>query len=146
MPARAAETRRGDFLEVNEGFPEEIARKEAKRCLECGCHDFDDCKLIYYAQKELEMDPSRVAGEKHPCFEETDLVCIERTQGKCITCNLCVRVCDEEVGAGIIGLVDRGFPTVIRPEFNDPKTIEICKTCLKCVEACPTGTLRAVEV
>ena len=146
MPARSAEERRDDFLEVNEGFSEEVARKEAARCLECGCHDFDECLLIKYAQQIPDLEPGRVAGEKHPCFEETDLVCIERTQGKCITCNLCVRVCDEEVGAGIIGLVDRGFPTVIRPEFNDPKTIEICKTCLKCVEACPTGTLRAIPL
>ena len=145
MPARGAEDRRDDFLEVNEGFDEETARKEAARCLECGCHDYDDCLLIKYARTIEGLDPARVAGEKHPCFEETDLVCIERVQGKCITCNLCVRVCDEEVGAGIIGLVDRGFPTVIRPEFRDAKDIEICKTCLKCVEACPTGTLRAVK-
>lgn len=33
------------------GFTEEQAKAEAMRCLECGCHDFFDCKLIKYANK-----------------------------------------------------------------------------------------------
>ncbi|MBQ6814873.1 MAG: 4Fe-4S binding protein, partial [Lachnospiraceae bacterium] len=30
---------------------------------------------------------------------------MERDQNKCVLCNLCVRVCDEEVGKSLIGLV-----------------------------------------
>ena len=142
MPVRPAEERRCDFLPVNKGFAEEAARAEAKRCLECGCHDYEDCKLIHYAQQIEDLDPARIKGEKHPNFTEQRLVSIERNQGKCILCGLCVRVCDEEVGAGILGLVDRGFKTVIKPEFNDPKTIEICKDCKKCADSCPTGALK----
>ena len=60
-------------------------------------------------------------------------------------CNLCVRTCDEVAGKGILGLVGRGFTTVIRPEFNDPETIAGCKDCLKCAEACPTGALKILK-
>ena len=142
MPVRAPEVRNKDFEEVNEGFAEEVARKEAARCLECGCHDYFDCDLICYAQQVKDLDPARIAGEKHPDFVEETLEVIERNSGKCITCGLCVRICDEEVGAGILGLVDRGFKTVVKPEFNTPATIDVCKNCKKCAEACPTGALR----
>ena len=142
MPVREAEIRRGDFLEVNKGFAVELARKEAARCLECGCHDYEDCSLIRYARQQEGLDPARLKGEKHPCFTEQRLGSIERDQGKCVLCGLCVRTCDEEVGAGILGLVGRGFNTVIKPEFNDPETIARCRTCSKCAESCPTGALK----
>ncbi|MBQ9891176.1 MAG: FAD-dependent oxidoreductase [Firmicutes bacterium] len=142
MPARDASVRKGDFLEVNKGFDPDDAVKEALRCLECGCHDYKDCELIHFAQLEPVLHPERFAGEKHPCFTEQKLVCIERNQGKCISCNLCVRICDEEVGKGVLGLVGRGFTTVIKPEFNDQKVLEFCKDCKKCAENCPTGALK----
>lgn len=69
-------------------------------------------------------------------------MCIERNQRKCITCNLCVRVCEEKAKKGLLGLVGRGFKTVIKPEFNTPEAISGCKDCHMCVDACPTGALR----
>ena len=145
MPVRDADERNKDFLEVNKGFDEAVARAEAGRCLECGCHDFFDCDLIRYAQQIPDLHPEHYNGIKHPDFTEERLVVIERNQGKCITCGLCVRVCDEEVGAGLLGRVDRGFNTTLKPEFKDPKAAEICKTCLRCAEECPTGALRIIE-
>ena len=138
---RPAAERRCDFRPVNSGYTAEEAMREALRCLECGCHDFHDCRLISTAN-DIEIHPERLAGAKHARFTETRLAVIERDQGKCITCNLCVRVCDEVVGKGILGLVGRGFETVIKPEFNDPAVIASCKDCLKCAEACPTGALK----
>ncbi|MBQ4383309.1 MAG: FAD-dependent oxidoreductase [Firmicutes bacterium] len=138
---RPAAERRCDFKPVNSGYTAEEAMKEALRCLECGCHDYRECRLISTAN-EIEIHPERLAGAKHEKFTETRLVAIERDQGKCITCNLCVRVCDEVAGKGILGLVGRGFETVIKPEFNDPAVVAACKDCLKCAEACPTGALK----
>lgn len=141
MPQRSPEERIKDFDEVNLGLSVEAAVSEAKRCLECGCHDYHDCKLIRYAN-QYDVQPARFAGEKHDCPKEQKLVYIERDQNKCVLCNLCVRVCDEEVGKGIIGLVGRGFTTVIKPEFADSSVTEFCKTCQKCVNSCPTGALK----
>ena len=136
--------RRGNFDAVMNGFTEEQARAEASRCLECGCHDFDDCKLIRYSN-EQPINPDRLAGNKHECYKEQRLVAIERDQGKCILCNQCVRACREVAQKGILGLVHRGFQTVIKPEFDKAETIAICATCGKCEEVCPTGALKILK-
>ena len=141
MPQRPAEERRRDFGEVNLGLEPAVAMAEAKRCLECGCHDFADCRLIRYANL-LRTDTKRLRGEFHPGFVENKLVSIERNQRKCITCGLCVRVCEEKAAKGILGLVGRGFKTVIKPEFDRPETVAACRDCHLCVDACPTGALR----
>ncbi|MBQ8016182.1 MAG: FAD-dependent oxidoreductase [Clostridia bacterium] len=143
MPVKDPEYRKHNFEAVINGFSEEQARNEAKRCLECGCHDFADCKLICYANLDP-ISPDRLAGQKHECFKESRLVSIERDQGKCILCNLCVRTCKEEAGKGILGLVGRGFKTVIKPEFEDSGVISGCKDCLKCANICPTGALKII--
>ena len=141
MPHRSAEERKHDFCEINYGFSEEVARAEAKRCLECGCHDYEECSLIRHANR-YEIHPEKYAGVPHLGFTEKRLVSIERNQDKCILCGLCVRVCDEVAHKGILGFVGRGFDTVIKPEFNSQDAIADCKNCKKCAEVCPTGALR----
>ncbi len=131
------------FDAVINGFTVVQAREEAKRCLECGCHDFEECKLIRYANNEP-INPEKLAGKKHSCFKEQKLVTIERDQGKCILCNLCVRTCKEEAKQGILGLVGRGFKTVIKPEFENADMIFVCKDCKKCTNICPTGALKII--
>ena len=141
MPCKAPAERIKDFNEMNYGFTAEQAVAEAKRCLECGCHDYYECSLIRHANR-YEIHPERFEGVKRMSDSETKLVSIERNNGKCILCGLCVRVCDEVVGEGLLGLVGRGFDTVIKPEFRDSAKTAICATCKKCAEACPTGALK----
>lgn len=144
MPVRNPEKRKENFDSVILGFSEEQARNEAKRCLECGCHEFKECKLIRYANLQP-IVPEKFKGSEHQSFTERKLVVIERDQGKCILCNLCVRACKEDAQKGILGLVGRGFNTVIKPEFDDPETISVCKNCRKCADICPTGALKILE-
>ena len=136
--------RRGNFDAVINGFTEEQARNEAKRCLECGCHDFEECKLIHHTNL-YEVNPGRFEGQKRMTTSEKKLVSIERNDGKCILCGLCVRVCEEVEGKGILGLVGRGFTTVVKPEFRDPAVIAHCADCQKCVYACPTGAMKILK-
>ena len=144
MSCKDPSYRKGNFDAVINGFTDEQARAEAKRCLGCGCHDFEECKLIHHTNL-YEVNPDRFAGAKRAATAETNMVCIERNQGKCILCGLCVRVCEEDVGKGILGLVGRGFTTVVKHEFRDPATIADCANCHKCVDACPTGALKFIS-
>ncbi len=136
--------RKGNFDAVINGFTDEQAREEAKRCLECGCHDFHDCKLVHHTNL-YEVNPGRFAGAKRQSGSEKKLVVIERNEGKCILCNLCVRTCEEVAGEGLLGLVGRGFTTVIKPEFRDPAKIAKCVDCCACAYACPTGALKILK-
>jgi len=141
MPARPASERKKDFGAVYLGFTDEQAVNEARRCLECGCFDYRECSLIKNAQR-YDIDPTRFKGEVHKSFTERELVSIERDQGKCILCSLCVRTCEENAGQGILGLIGRGFNTVIKPEFENSVKLSVCKNCRKCADICPTGALK----
>ncbi|MBR6918481.1 MAG: FAD-dependent oxidoreductase [Clostridia bacterium] len=144
MPTRDASERRQDFDEIYLGLPEDEARAEAKRCLSCGCHDYGECKLIKYADA-YDVHPERLAGKKNTAPVEQKLVVIERNPSKCILCGLCYRVCDEVAKRGLLGIVGRGFTSVIKPEFDTPDKIAGCADCHLCVDECPTGALKFLK-
>lgn len=139
------EIRKHTFDEVYLGLSEKDAVAEGSRCLECGCADYYDCKLIRYGQKYRIAENSfgdtvrkRNMADNNPY--------IDRDSDKCILCGLCVRVCDEVVGKGVWGLVNRGFETIIQPEFNIPLADSDCITCGQCINVCPTGALTEKQV
>lgn len=136
------EERKDNFTEVVPcGFTVEQAEQEANRCLECGCHDYFECKLIDLAN-QYDVKPERLAGEKNAIEFEDDHPFIVRDPNKCILCGLCVRVCDEVMGIGALGLVNRGFDTVVKPSLEKPLAESGCVSCGQCVSVCPTGALQ----
>lgn len=141
MPHMNPADRKTNFKEVNFGFSEEQAKCEAMRCLECGCHDYFECKLISYAN-DYNVKPTRFAGEKHHRNTENVNDLIARNTDKCILCGLCVRVCEEVMGKAAIGLIGRGFNTIVEPELNKNLADTDCIFCGQCVALCPTGALR----
>ncbi len=144
MPQLSAAERKTNFKEVSLGLTEDAAKKEAQRCLECGCHDYFECKLISYAN-QYDVKPERFAGEKHKRNEENVNSLIARNTDKCILCGLCVRVCEETMGKTNLGLLGRGFHTVVSPEYSLPLEESSCMFCGQCVTVCPTGALREKE-
>ncbi len=140
MKHHTPEARRGNFKEVNFGYSEEQAKKEASRCLECGCADYFECKLIKYAN-ELDAKPEKYAGENHDFPMDLSNPFFYRNPNKCILCGLCVRVCDEVMGRTALGFVDRGFDATVKPSMGAPIVESECISCGQCVHLCPTGAL-----
>lgn len=137
-----AAERKDNFSEVVfDGYTEEQAVAEANRCLECGCHDYYECKLVELAN-EYGVEPERFAGDKNLTEFEDDHPFIVRDPDKCILCGLCVRLCDEVMGVGALGLVNRGFDTVVKPTMEKPLAESGCESCGQCVSCCPTGALQ----
>ncbi len=142
MPQLSPEERKNNFSEViPAGYTPEEAEAEASRCLECGCHDYFECKLIDLAN-EYDVEPQRLAGDINKIEYEDDHPFIVRDPNKCILCGLCVRVCDEVMGVGALGLVNRGFDTVVMPNLEKPLAESGCMSCGQCVSVCPTGALQ----
>ncbi|MDO4485316.1 MAG: FAD-dependent oxidoreductase [Bacillota bacterium] len=142
MPQLSPEERRDNFSEViPDGYTPQEAEAEASRCLECGCHDYFECKLIDLAN-QYDVHPERLAGDINRIEYEDDHPFIVRDPNKCILCGLCVRVCDEVMGVGALGLVHRGFDTVVKPNLEKPLAESGCVSCGQCVSVCPTGALQ----
>ncbi|WP_053955293.1 molybdopterin-dependent oxidoreductase [Inediibacterium massiliense] len=132
--------RKENFEEIVSNYTEEEAKKEASRCLECGCHDVFECKLLEYAN-EYHVSPQKYEGEVHHSQIEDDHPFVHRNPDKCILCGLCVRVCDEVMGIAALGLVDRGFDTTVTPALDKPLNESGCISCGACIDLCPTGAL-----
>jgi len=137
MPASA----RNNFKEVELGYHDEMtALMEASRCLECGCTEYFTCDLkkhstTYQAeQKAFEGDfLVTEIDHRHP-FIEID-------NNKCILCSRCIRICREVVGAGALGLVNRGFKSYVAPSMGLPLQETSCESCGLCITTCPTGAI-----
>ena len=127
------------FREMTAGLTPETARREAERCLECGCMDIFECKLRQYAAL-YGAQPQRFAGEISTAEEDIHPF-ITRDPQKCILCGQCVRTCEEVRGVGVLGFVDRGFDVVIKPAFGLPLLETECESCGQCISSCPTGAL-----
>ncbi|MEG1585039.1 MAG: FAD-dependent oxidoreductase, partial [Anaerovorax sp.] len=56
------EERKDNFSEIVFGFDEEKAMEDASRCLECGCHDYFECKLVDFAN-QYGVEPARFTGD-----------------------------------------------------------------------------------
>lgn len=141
MDHLAPAQRRDNFTEVVAGFTMEEAVAEAKRCLECGCHDYFECKLIDFAH-QYDVKPARFEGAINATDYDDNHPFIVRDPNKCVVCGLCVRVCDEVVGVGALGLVHRGFDVVVKPTMEGPLAESGCVSCGQCVAVCPTGALQ----
>ena len=60
----------------------------------------------------------------------------DQDKGKCILCNLCVRVCKEIVGVSALGMSGKGPLKKVGTPFDEPS--ETCIGCGACVVICPT--------
>lgn len=132
------EIRKKNFQPILPTMTEEEVLKEASRCMECGCKDYFGCQLVQYIKK-YEIDTTKDYGKKDKKQKPMDHPFLVHNQDKCVQCGLCVRTCQDVVGAAALGLVNRGFETIIAPEFEKSLKDTDCISCGQCVDVCPTG-------
>jgi formate dehydrogenase major subunit len=146
-PHRDPEARSKNFAEVEAGFTPEMARAEARRCMECGCRDARGCRLRDYASR-FGADPERFAGERRSYDRDVSHPDIVYEAHKCIQCGTCVRITEEWLGTSALGFVNRGFAARVRPALGRPLG-EVPRAGLETiVDECPVGalTLRSAPI
>ena len=132
---------RFNFTEVELGYADAgVAHRETARCLECGCTAFFDCDLQRLSDEYGAVQKS-FAGEFREYQVDFRHPFIEIDNNKCILCGRCVRICREVVGAGALGLINRGFNTYVAPSMGNALQDTTCESCGMCISTCPTGAL-----
>lgn len=140
VPRLRPDERTGSFVEIELGYPEDMARREAERCLECGCKAVTTCELRRLAE-EYEVPPVTATGVRRYAVDRSHPD-IERDPNKCIACDRCVRVCSEVQGVGALSVVHR---VGTAQGHGGPLLETICESCGQCVASCPTGALVAAR-
>jgi NADH-quinone oxidoreductase subunit G len=57
---------------------------------------------------------------------------------RCILCFRCIRACEEGMGVGALGTINRGAMSLIAPNHDDHLE---CDECGQCIDICPVGAL-----
>jgi len=137
MPFRPPATSVQDFDEIKLGFNESMAKREAARCLSCGCTAFERCD---YRKLSIEFgaDPNKSGQPKAPRYErDYSHPSIVLDLNKCIYCQRCLNACKyDAIALDCTQFDEEGRPLAISFSFN-----ERCVSCGACVDSCSTGAL-----
>jgi predicted molibdopterin-dependent oxidoreductase YjgC len=104
-------------------------------CPVCDAGGWCDLQNLVY---EYGVADNPFKGEKTDLPVDHVSPFIERYPNRCILCGMCVRICDEVVGASELSFVNRGVKTRITTDLDRPLN---CEFCGQCVSICPVGAL-----
>lgn len=137
MPIRHPKTLVGDFGALETGYTEDMAVKEAARCLGCGCYAVDKCVIrreapgyaVDFSHYGIGTRLNYKVDRSHP-FITIDL-------NKCVLCRRCKKVCEyDAINLEEGDLSSIGELRAISLTINDN-----CVFCGLCADNCPTGAL-----
>ncbi|MEI6667305.1 MAG: FAD-dependent oxidoreductase [Acidobacteriota bacterium] len=138
MPERPPGDRRMNFDEVELGFSAEVARREARRCAQCGCSKAGSCNLRQLAT-EYGADAQRFAGSRRPFGRDESHPDIVYEPGKCILCGACVAAAIA-AGDGLgLSIVGRGFDATVAVPLRGSMIEGLPTAARRAAEVCPTG-------
>jgi NADP-reducing hydrogenase subunit HndD len=91
--------------------------------------------------KKLGVDEIRFEGENIKYSIDNASPSVVRDPNKCVLCRRCVAVCSEVQNVFAIGMVNRGFKTIVAPSFGRSLKDSPCISCGQCIEVCPVGAI-----
>lgn len=135
MPTRPPERAVQDFGEIKLGFTEQMARREAARCLSCGCTAFDRCDF-----KQLcidnGVDPLKTGMAVKPLYtKDTSHPVIAVDLNKCIYCRRCTNSCEY----GALDLAAAEFDEEGRPRGSRSASTPTACTAANASTTAPPG-------
>lgn len=144
MPMLAAAERKTNFRNVELGYGEEQARREADRCLQCTCPAAGRCQLQKLGIEHNANLNRFHGGDGHeyrdyqPDYSHSFIL---REPNKCILCAKCVRICRDVTGADCYTFAGSGFNAIVTTPYDQSLNETRCISCGACAKVCPTGAL-----
>jgi ferredoxin len=126
---------------AGQAYGETEAADQSNRCLSCGCVAHGHCKLERYAIM-YQADATRYDGQRRPYELIGRQAAVWFEPGKCIKCELCVKIAaraQEPLGLTLVG---RGFDVELRVPFGGDMDAALTRVAAQCVAACPTAALQ----
>jgi formate dehydrogenase major subunit len=140
MPKLRPMERRDNFQEMELGYTEDIAKKEAERCMACGCKAADYCTLRQLAA-EYEVPYPAIKPDRYIYPVDSSHPFIEIDANKCIACIRCIRTCIDVQNVGALNFCYR----VAIPSHAQSLLDTNCESCGQCIASCPVGALVAKD-
>jgi formate dehydrogenase major subunit len=126
------------FEEVEPALAADVARREADRCMNCGCYKATTCDLRQLAT-EYGADPTRYAGTRRKFRRDDSHPEVIYEPGKCILCGACVAVA-ARAGEGLgLAIVGRGFDAAVAVPLKGTLVEALPAVAREVAAACPTG-------
>ncbi len=142
MPERPFQEAVQDKEPIRLGLDEESARREAKRCLSCGCLAYDRCDFKQLCL-DNSIDPNKVCQASAPRYsKDSSHAMLEVDLNKCVYCRRCANACEYNALDLTCASTDaQGRAVDISLRFNDN-----CVHCGNCADHCSTGSLRKKDL
>ncbi|WP_428772731.1 formate dehydrogenase subunit alpha [Vibrio sp.] len=148
MPELSTEQRELSFAEVETGFNNLEAIREAERCLECGCQANTDCQLRDYATEYQVSSDDLFQPDRQKFAVDSSSEFIVFDANRCISCGQCVQACNEQGVHGVLSFMKNPDGSSAnrpecRPGFDGGANMgdSNCVQCGACVQVCPVGAL-----
>ena len=117
-----------------------IVSQQAHRCLSCGCIAQGNCKLEQYAIA-YGADPGKYQSGRRAFVRVNRGGSVIYEPGKCINCELCIKIAAESDNALGLTFVGRGFDVRVGVPFDGTMEEALGDVAARCIAACPTGAL-----
>lgn len=116
------------------------AAEQSDRCFDCTCSSHLNCKLERWSEF-YGANPNRFPRERrlYEVVGRESSVLFE--PGKCIKCELCIKIAEQAKEPLGLSFVGRGFDVLLTVPFDGQLDEALTKVAADCIAACPTAAL-----